>query len=138
MINNNTLNNQPAFTSTIRMSRQTAKALNNQPQIIKKALFEDLKSLRDNGRDDIVNISFKQRVSKSIIPIFGQICEEKVLGMELLEKRGAVYYSSKARKIVNSFNEKFYDRLGILDLYRTIRKKIKPCDTVTNKFMQHV
>lgn len=138
MITNNVTNNQPAFTSTIRMSHKTAKALNEQSKYVKEALCEDLKSLRNNGRDDIVNISFKQRISKSIMPIFGQICEEKVLGMELFEKRGADYYFSKANKTVNSFNDEFYGKLGVMDLYRTARKKIKPIDTVSNKFMQYV
>ena len=118
MINNNVTNNQPAFTSNIRMSHKTAKALNEQSKYIQKALYEDLRALSNNGRDDIVNISFKQRISKSIIPIFGQICEEKVLGMELLEKRGAEYYVSKVNKTVNSFNGEFYNKLGIMYLYR--------------------
>ena len=138
MINNNTVHNQPAFTSRINMSQKTAKALNLQPQHIKKAIAEELRMLSNNGRNDVVNISLKEQESRSIRPIFCQVCNERVLNLEVIEKRGVDYYSSKVRKVVNSFNEAYYKPLKIMDLYKSAREKMKPCDTVTNKFMQYV
>ena len=40
------------------------------------------------------------------------------------------------KDLINS--GEFYNKLGIMDLYRTARKKMKPVETVSNKFMQYV
>lgn len=135
---NNLNNNQPAFTSTIRMSAKTAKALNMQPQNIKQAFTKELRELTNNGRNDIVNIAFKEQISRNIKPTCFDSCEEKVLSLDIVEKRGSEYYSAKARKAVNSWNEQYYKPLKLMDLYKSARDKLKPIETVTNKFMQYV
>ena len=97
---NNVQNNQPAFTSAIRMTQKTAKALHEQPQKIQRAIMNEIRALSNNGREDIVNISFKELVRRDIKPMYFHIFDEKVLKVDVLERRGADYFKSSATKVV--------------------------------------
>lgn len=134
----NLTTNQPSFKSKIRMSERTAKALNSQAEYIKHALNKELLALSSNGRNDIVKVSFKEQVSRSICPTFFKIYDEKVLGLDILEKRGDKYFSSKAKKIINVLDENFNGPLNIMDLYRTARKDMRTTESVANNFMKYV
>ena len=134
----NVQNNQVAFASKIRMSHQTAKALHSQPKNIKNALKEELNILSKNGRDDIVNISYKEQVSRSIRPSYFQVGDAKVIEMEVVEKRGMEYYSANARKIIKYFEEGFNEPLKIMDLYRSAKEQMQPFEKVSNSFMEYV
>ena len=135
---NNVRNNEPAFTSTVRMSQKTAKILHNQPQKIQRAIMNDIKKLSNNGRSDIVNISYSEQISRKFTPTIFSIFEERALKVNVLEKRGVDYYASSARKSVISGSDEYEEPIKLIDLYKAAKRKMKKVDTVSNKFMQYV
>lgn len=135
---NNVRYNEPAFTSTVRMSQKTAKVLHDQPQKIQRAIMNDIRTLSSNGRNDIVNISYTEQISRKIKPTFFHIYEERALKVNVLERRGADYYASSARKSVLSGDGDYDNPIKLMDLYKAAKRKMKKVDTVSNKFMQYV
>lgn len=135
---NNVQNNQPAFTSAIKMTQETAKALHLQPQNVQRAIMEDIRALSNNGRNDVVSFSFKEQTRKIVKPFFFRICDEMALKLDIIEKRGADYYASSVKKVFQSCDRDYSKPSKLMDLYKTARKKMKPVDTVSNKFMQYV
>lgn len=118
---------QPAFTSRIAMSYDTAVKLNDLPNKKKEAIYKQLNMLENNGHNDIVEIVYNDKV----IPY-------DVLELRIHEHKNDKNSSSLIHLIplplIGKSNK--YDK-SILEGYSIQKMYVKPAQE-NNKFMKYV